>query len=231
MVFRLIELTFRSLSNILEHLHQSFFFYLLPNNEQLITISPFIALGIIPVVALAIAAIFDPWRLYFIRGFLALTLCSAINLLSLKSFVHYRGHSWSLLFLNAASVAALVIHLSPGQRFKVSSPGIRAVLCFVGGLVLIVSTFSNISLALLFGLIYAPLIMFPSQSIFRPILGLFLSPLTLFTLSYVTGSEWAHFISDKLIYWNHGLPALIWQPIMVLNVLIHEGPVEKHKQD
>lgn len=45
--YEVVEGTFRSLNNLLEHLHQSFFFYLLPDDESFVSISNFV---IIPAV-------------------------------------------------------------------------------------------------------------------------------------------------------------------------------------
>lgn len=42
--YEVVEGTFRSLNNLLEHLHQSFFFYLLPDDESYVSISNFVAI-------------------------------------------------------------------------------------------------------------------------------------------------------------------------------------------
>lgn len=50
--YEIIEGTFRSLNNVLEHLHQSFFFYILPDNKKFISIANFL-----PVTGLFCAAL------------------------------------------------------------------------------------------------------------------------------------------------------------------------------
>lgn len=60
---RIIESTIRSINNILEHLHQSFFFYLLPDAEHYVSISNYIpitcAFGLALGVKVMLVACFD----------------------------------------------------------------------------------------------------------------------------------------------------------------------------
>ncbi|KAI8997337.1 Gaa1-like protein [Pilobolus umbonatus] len=59
---RVVESTFRSLNNLLEHFHQSFFFYLLPQPNRYVSISQYMP----PVILFACALIFQSLVLYYI---------------------------------------------------------------------------------------------------------------------------------------------------------------------
>jgi hypothetical protein len=71
--YSIVESTFRSLSNLLEHLHQSFFFYLLPTPERYISIGSYLP----PVLLLAVGLMLH-------ISFLSLFIC-------LKSLKLYRS--------------------------------------------------------------------------------------------------------------------------------------------
>lgn len=58
---RLIESTFRSLNNLLEHFHQSFFFYLLPQPSRYVSISQYMP----PAILFACALVFQSLSLYY----------------------------------------------------------------------------------------------------------------------------------------------------------------------
>lgn len=62
MSIRLVESTFRSLNNLLEHFHQSFFFYLLPQPNRYVSISQYMP----PVILFACALIFQSLTLYYL---------------------------------------------------------------------------------------------------------------------------------------------------------------------
>ncbi|RCH85233.1 hypothetical protein CU098_008595, partial [Rhizopus stolonifer] len=59
---RLVESTFRSLNNLLEHFHQSFFFYLLPQPNRYVSISQYMP----PIILFACALIFQSLSLYYV---------------------------------------------------------------------------------------------------------------------------------------------------------------------
>ncbi|KAG2203760.1 hypothetical protein INT47_012693, partial [Mucor saturninus] len=59
---RLVESTFRSLNNLLEHFHQSFFFYLLPQPNRYVSISQYMP----PVILFSCALIFQSMALYYL---------------------------------------------------------------------------------------------------------------------------------------------------------------------
>ncbi|KAI7901964.1 Gaa1-like protein [Cokeromyces recurvatus] len=59
---RLVESTFRSLNNLLEHFHQSFFFYLLPQPNRYVSISQYMP----PIILFACALIFQSLSLYYL---------------------------------------------------------------------------------------------------------------------------------------------------------------------
>ncbi|KAI8643787.1 Gaa1-like protein [Parasitella parasitica] len=59
---RLVESTFRSLNNLLEHFHQSFFFYLLPQPARYVSISQYMP----PVILFACALVFQSLTLYYL---------------------------------------------------------------------------------------------------------------------------------------------------------------------
>jgi glycosylphosphatidylinositol transamidase len=59
---RLVESTFRSLNNLLEHFHQSFFFYLLPQPTRYVSISQYMP----PVILFACALVFQSLALYYL---------------------------------------------------------------------------------------------------------------------------------------------------------------------
>ncbi|KAI9487195.1 MAG: Gaa1-like protein [Benjaminiella poitrasii] len=59
---RLVESTFRSLNNLLEHFHQSFFFYLLPLPNRYVSISQYMP----PVILFVCALIFQSLSLYYL---------------------------------------------------------------------------------------------------------------------------------------------------------------------
>lgn len=59
---RLVESTFRSLNNLLEHFHQSFFFYLLPQPNRYVSISQYMP----PTILFACALIFQSLSLYYL---------------------------------------------------------------------------------------------------------------------------------------------------------------------
>ncbi|KAI8357897.1 Gaa1-like protein [Choanephora cucurbitarum] len=58
---RLVESTFRSLNNLLEHFHQSFFFYLLPQPNRYVSISQYMP----PIILFACGLIFQSLSLYY----------------------------------------------------------------------------------------------------------------------------------------------------------------------
>ncbi|KAI8337887.1 Gaa1-like protein, partial [Chlamydoabsidia padenii] len=58
----LLESTFRSLNNLLEHFHQSFFFYLLPNPSRYVSIGVYMP----PVILYACSLIFQSLALYYL---------------------------------------------------------------------------------------------------------------------------------------------------------------------
>ncbi|KAI9361384.1 Gaa1-like protein [Pilaira anomala] len=59
---RLVESTFRSLNNLLEHFHQSFFFYLLPQTNRYVSISQYMP----PIILFSCALIFQSLALYYL---------------------------------------------------------------------------------------------------------------------------------------------------------------------
>ncbi|CAO3701188.1 unnamed protein product [Rhizopus stolonifer] len=59
---RLVESTFRSLNNLLEHFHQSFFFYMLPSPHRYVSISQYMP----PVILFACAFIIQSLVLYYL---------------------------------------------------------------------------------------------------------------------------------------------------------------------
>ncbi|KAI8079719.1 Gaa1-like protein, partial [Halteromyces radiatus] len=58
----LIESTFRSLNNLLEHFHQSFFFYLLPNVTRYVSIGAYMP----PIILYACSLVFQSLALYYL---------------------------------------------------------------------------------------------------------------------------------------------------------------------
>ncbi|KAI8384158.1 Gaa1-like protein [Blakeslea trispora] len=58
---RLVESTFRSLNNLLEHFHQSFFFYLLPRPNRYVSISQYMP----PIILFACALVLQSLSLYY----------------------------------------------------------------------------------------------------------------------------------------------------------------------
>jgi len=57
-LFEKVELTFRSLNNILEHLHQSFFFYVMTSSESFVSIANYAAVVVIPAALLVLHGLF-----------------------------------------------------------------------------------------------------------------------------------------------------------------------------
>ncbi|KAI9024469.1 Gaa1-like protein [Phycomyces nitens] len=110
----LVESTFRSLNNLLEHFHQSFFFYFLPQTDRYVSIGVYMP----PIIVFACSLIFQSLVLYY----LPLDTTSSLNTEYPPAFtVEKKNISFAFSILAATHLAGVLIFyvIQPtfGQQF------------------------------------------------------------------------------------------------------------------
>ena len=163
--FEMVEGTLRSLNNLLEHMHQSFFFYLLPKRDRFVSIANYAAAPAL----FAASFVFNGWFPRSQEGkvgngdvfqtIFLITIC-ILNAV-FGSFLSFGHH--------AAFVFDLILRLAPLQLNGHHSLG-----CILYGMGILLLTITNPSLAILMGLprLFGHRAAF---SLFNPLLLLFLN--------------------------------------------------------
>lgn len=201
---------FRSFSNLLEHIHHSFFFYVLVDNEHYVSIMNYIAAGALPIAALLMCFLFERSRLFLLRSISIFCLSMWINVVSYRLFLK-----------SPSSIAPLVLAL-PAFALSiiyrwVAPKSVKRVICLIGAVSLTAEIFLNFGLAVLLGLFYGPIVVFSRpQSLLWTAICIACSPAMIFILLFITGNPWADFLSTRLETWNAGIPFLVWQPLLLL---------------
>lgn len=155
LLFDLVQLSLRSLNNILEHLHQSFFFYILIDNEHYVSIANYVVMGLLPIVSLMLRFILDIKRaLSLKRG--AYCLCLDALWMSLffvtlflwnmlvADFAIPRSRWWALLM----NVPSFLIR----RILALPTKSVRPFCCFTASLVLSTLLISNFGLSCVSGI-------------------------------------------------------------------------------
>ncbi len=230
--FRRVELAFRSLNNILEHLHQSFFVYVLPSNGRLISISHYVGAGVFSIVALMVQALMHVQRAacmahaaYLVA---AVVVVNAASLQAGSQIIPTAGLGAGLAFLAAVQLAIASCAWSL-TREKISPLSARVVGSLFVSVALTMLLMTNFGYGLFCSLVYAPLLYYsggaPAKKwrLFAPLRMLalvVLCPLSLVTASFLLAprghSQWATYIGHRLMSWNSGLPFLVVQPMLTL---------------
>lgn len=219
---RQVELGFRSLNNILEHLHQSFFFYLLPDRERFISIANYIGLGVLPIVALLTAVLLiSTVSFQQLKRSLALLISFFIIQFSILRLVvclwkTSRLSSFIVLFFS------LCLELIATEFCQIPAQT-RLILSFVAALSLTPLLFLNFSLSVFLGIIYGPLISLGGASRISRIASLAISPNSLLLLGLAIGLEGAsNLMPSKLLLWNAGIPFVVWQSLLAISIFPSE---------
>lgn len=213
---------FRSLNNILEHLHQSFFFYLLQDSEHFISIASYIALGILPVVALMAVVLFVPEiSLEQLKKSLALVITFvALQILTIKGLATVWERSfWGSMILLALSLIATFV-ASEGLCVPAQS---RPVVSLLAALSLTSLVFLNFSLSVFLGLFYGPWIVLGGGNRAARIASLLLSPNSLLLMGLAGRLEWASNLPLNLTTWNAGVPFVLWHSLLISNLFVREA--------
>lgn len=201
LLFDLVQLSLRSLNNILEHLHQSFFFYILVDNEHYVSIANYVVMGILPIVSLMLRCILD------LRGRLSLNrgvhrLCLGLLWMSLlfvslfiwnilvATFLISKGRCWALLM----GVPSLLIKRLPGLPAQL----VRPFCCFVASLVLSTLLISNFGLACVSGITLGILLQVNLPLLMQKFLMLTL-PLLAMLPTGLSEDGWIHNQSERLL--------------------------------
>lgn len=221
MNFRKIELAFRSLSNILEHLHQSFFFYTMTSSESYVSISNYIALGAMPIAALFLCALSHASQqsTFYAVGLFSMifgVLYATLMIIAVKIFAV--NFSLGMVVLNGGSFISYIIARQICQIYVKNS--IKPVTCFAGSLVLTMLLLLNFGYAVFAGIFYAPILLY-SQPNWRwmRLLALCVCPVAILDAAWFLNSQWAYWIAIRMATWNAGLPFLVIQPLLLLSIM------------
>lgn len=224
---RLVELTFRSLSNILEHLHQSFFFYLLCDGETFISIANYIAIGILPIVALVGMALTDICRRSQ-RGqpvFDPLSICTllvlvGVNLMALLAAQRAAGMQGRWVAI-ATLLMPVLVALLGATRMRI--PRIRWLCCLWAALAITPLLFLNFGLSVLAGLVYGTCLIVGAQHPLFKMAQVLTMPSTVLALLLVpSGDGYAASVARSLTGWNWGIPFLLLQPPLLMTLCSRE---------
>lgn len=189
--FEAIEGTTRSMNNLLEHMHQSFFFYLLPKRDRFVSIANYLAVPVLQSCAFlynAYSTIFnntnnngkEKWN----------KLATLLSILS-ALLVNYLVPGGTLLSIIIDSVHRFTVHGDHESQLLGS-------IMYAMGLMLL--SLTNVSLAIIMGLLaFVPLI---RNKTARKLGCLLLSPLNLLLLNQHS--------------WNFGIPYALLYPANVL---------------
>ncbi|KAK4194982.1 rhomboid protein 2 [Triangularia verruculosa] len=198
---RVVEGTFRSLNNLLEHLHQSFFFYLLMHRERFVSIGTYLPSAMLVAANFTIMAIFlwmksgqpdapaestdkTPTPTVERDLFLPLavvTLSGSLSAIPLYIFNHVPESALTplfLLFLIINTLLPIAISLLSTHLFPSSPPTLQQYHLIKSFSLLLLGMFLsslatlNFSLAMLIGMLSAPLsFVGPSSSLVSRIAG------------------------------------------------------------
>lgn len=207
-LFEVPELAFRSLSNILEHLHQSFFFYILTGSENYVSIANYIAIGALPIIALLLSFLVGPFGEFTLAS-VSVTAVVIANAFCVWGFSKIEKMSVRLIVINLPSVLMLLLPVRMGA--------IRPIVCLLGALSLTALIFLNFGMAVFLGLFYAPLLVFPRKHRVWMLLTTCLSPTAVFTVLFFLQHDYVQFLANRLGAWNAGIPFLLWQPLILLS--------------
>ncbi|PJF17391.1 hypothetical protein PSACC_02847 [Paramicrosporidium saccamoebae] len=204
----IVEITFRSLSNLLEHIHHSFFFYLLTDNDRYVSIMNYIAIGVLPIAGLLVCFFSRASRGSVLASFAMFFLTASINAAAVCGF-SFSNKSPLMLILPTILLILFIRRVAP-------KAGINSSICLIAAVSLTAQIFLNFGLAVVLGLCYGPILAFAGRSPAWAAFCALCSPLMIFTILYASGNPWASFLADRLMTWNAGLPFILWQPLVLL---------------
>ena len=215
-IFEIVELTLRSLSNILEHLHQSFFFYIMTSTEEFVSISKYIVIGILPIVAIMIRLV-----CFFFRGQLGGPLGKAVVFFA--AVVTSVGISAAMIprHIFGAIIGQLFCCFMLHMIFRISYQVAQSLACFIGALSLCILLIFNFGLAVILGLFAGPLLCFALPKKFRYFYAILAG-----VLSSVPGLTSAWLTEKSLLWWNAGVPFVVLPSIFLLLAFADSEPMK-----
>jgi len=175
---RIVEGTFRSLNNLLEKLHQSFFFYILMNRDRFVSIGTYLPSAMLVAANFTIMAI-NLWlksgqedkktgttKRELLLPFITVAICQFLGGAPLAMFTHVPSVALVPVFLGFAATSAAVpfilshIVYSATDRNPVTPQQFQVIKCcslLLLGIFLSALATINFSLALIIGLLATPL--------------------------------------------------------------------------
>lgn len=207
-IFDRLEMTMRSLNNILEHLHQSFFIYiLLGNGKRFVSIANYIAIGLIPIILLSIKSLYlylcirDGNSEWFksIIGVLAFITSFDVIYSALRSISILNGfYTCALLFCLLLVFKSFFLPSFSLRKIQITS---LLLLCILLMSLLLI----NFGFVALFGFVIVPFLCLIDFS-FKFVL---LIPILVFTT-----------VVKEDVYWNFGVSNFLILPTLCLLLLL-----------
>jgi hypothetical protein len=193
---------------LLEHIHHSFFFYLLTDNDRYVSIMNYIAIGVLPIAGLLVCFLSRASQEPVLASFAMFFLTTSINAAAVCSF-SFSNKSPLMLILPTILLVLFIRRVAP-------KTGINSAICLIAAVSLTAQIFLNFGLAVILGLCYGPMLVFAGRSPGWTVCCALCSPLMIFSILYTSGNPWALFLADRLVTWNAGLPFILWQPLVLL---------------
>lgn len=214
--YETIEGTYRSLNNALEHLHQSFFFYLLPSSRRFISIANFLPL----VGFLAAALLLRAAHHFYTAGSFA--IISEAGLLVSMVLVNFLIWTFASSSARISPILCCAVHLSSPlviSRFLMALPfnrGLLAGVCTASLSVIVFScAFLNFGLSVILGVTAFLFAHLPESKAIAMGASLLL-PSSLLALLFRWVPAYTRQIALAPSEWNFGLPFYFIQPIFIV---------------
>ncbi|XP_015921772.1 glycosylphosphatidylinositol anchor attachment 1 protein [Parasteatoda tepidariorum] len=221
---RVVEGTVRSLNNLLEKFHQSFFFYLLPSTRSYVSIGlymPPFALIAVPILLKALylylnghkseslSCKFNYW--IALDSYIFHLMCGLIIFL-VPNYIHHVTHYFhiptsDLMYYTLLILMSVWLIFASITTPKVMSQKFEYKMCFtllmLGGFMFTLALV-NISLALVFTILYVPIsisLQYKGKlSVFQYLILLLIHP---FVFSYLLIVAQSYMLDSKLSWWSH----------------------------
>lgn len=214
---RVVESLTRSINNLLEHFHQSFFFYLLLGSHYFVSIGTYLPVAMLlansfPIMAIYIFSIDKEISLLSVVGFAAIWISTVgAGLLSRNT---------TPLLLTCPLSMSTLLHFMMSSSQKRAMHALSLVLY---GLALTTLAMLNFSMSFTLGLVSLPLAWIRPKSTISLLLVALTCPLSyLFCLQWLTGTEFTKLLSEimasqDLGVWTWPLIIGIWLPMWFIS--------------
>jgi hypothetical protein len=226
-----LEGILRCMNNVIERLHQSYFFYILLDNKKFVSLSTAIAVPLLLSASLAFKAL----DLFVKSGssniYLELGICLA------TFFINFALWNCTAIFaqychlvpagLAVLAIALLLVSSWLVKRFQPNQQVLKGCTVFILSIAVLATSFLNMGLAIVLGSLS---LMMVSLDKAPWILRCILLPSTILMVTNGLQREYVKEILLNPLEWNFGIPFIVIQPVFIQMLSATQADITKKKR-